>query len=300
MVQRTWLFTPGDDRRKLARATGAAPDALIVDWEDGVDARRKPAARQATRALLEAAASRRLPGASDQGHAGAGSDARRKPSRAKRIGVRVNPAGTSLHARDLEAVAAMRPDFVMLPKVETAVDLEQADALGIALVVLVESARGLEAMPELASASEHVERLAFGALDFCADVHVTWRSPSPVLDYARVRMVVVSRAAGLAAPIDSVFPDLSDLDGLRAEAERSRQAGFGGKMVLHPQQLAPVVAAFAPEPEALERARRILAAYQAAEQRGSVVLEVDGSLVDAPLVRWARQVVADAEALPDE
>ncbi len=293
----TWLFTPGNDRRKLRSGLGAGCAALVVDWEDAVDEHRKDEARAVTAAFFD-----------EEGLGGG----RTPPS--GRVGVRINACASVPFAADLEAVALLRPDFVMISKVERPSDLEAPAMLGVPLVALLESAGAVERVSELAAAAGslahdgeagrptaaplpssrgRVERLGFGALDFCADIHARWRPSGAALAYARARMVLASRHAGLAAPLDGVFPALEDLDGLRDEARLAREMGFGGKMLVHPSQIGPIAQAFAPEAEEVARARRILEAYADARAQGNAVFRLEGSLIDSPTVEWAKQVLAD-------
>lgn len=288
MSERAWLFTPGDDARKLARAWRSDADVLIVDWEDAVDPRHKDAARTTSAGAFAAAArdGRAQPSA-DRGHGASGPGP-------QRVGIRVNARETAFREADLDAVASLSPDFVMLPKLEEPGDLELAGRLAMPLIGLVETARGIEALPELASTSAPLERFAFGALDFCLDVGADWGPDNALLDVARARLVIVSRGAGLMPPLDSVFPILSDIDGLRREATRARAAGCGGKLVVHPDQIGPVAAAFAPDEASVQRARRILAAFLEAREAGVAVASVDGAFVDTPTVAWARRILEEA------
>lgn len=296
MIERTWLFTPGDDARKLARAARSLAHVLIVDWEDGVDQRRKNAARTTSARLFRTGGA--TPGHARDGAAAAAADRDAAAGSRRRVGVRINAPGTAHHTADLDAVASLRPDFVMLPKVEDPSALEPASRLAMPVIALIESARGVEALRELSSAATRLERFAFGALDFCLDVGAEWRPDNALLDVARARLVIASRAADLAQPLDSVFPVLSDADGLRREAARACAAGFAGKMVVHPEQIGPVATAFTPDDARLERARRIMAAFREAREQATAVMRVDGSFVDAPGVAWARRILEEAGEPP--
>lgn len=272
------MFTPGHDLRKLGRGLASGCSALIVDWEDAVAERYKDDARRVSTAF----------------YAGEGLIGDERETGGCRVGVRINPRHSVHFHADLRAVAPLRPSFVMLSKVERVADVEAAAELGIPLVVLIESATALERLAELVAVSPRVERLGFGALDFCADVRARWRPSGAALSYARARLVVVSRHAGLEAPLDSVYPELSDLEGLATEAALARELGFGGKMAVHPAQLQAIASAFAPSDGELRRAREILEAHREAERSGQAVFRLDGMLIDSPTLRWARQVLAEA------
>lgn len=271
MMQRTWLFTPGDDERKLAAAPDAGADALVVDWEDAVAAGREAAARRATGAFFRSA-----------------------PAGAARKGIRVTAPGSPSFADDVAQAEALGADLLVIPKVEDAAALAGLGAEGPPLVPLVESAAGLERAYAIGTASPRVERLGLGGLDYCADVGALWTPEGEALAYPRARLVVVSRAAGLASPIDTVYPDLEDPEGLRREAARGRVLGFRAKFVVHPSQVAIVRDALTPSEAELAHAERVVAAYRDAGRRGDGVLRVDGRLIDAATLRWSLQVLEDA------
>ena len=172
--------------------------------------------------------------------------------------------------------------------------LETFDSLGLPLVPLIESATGLERVHDIVSAIRNVERIAFGSLDLFAEIGVWWDGDSPLLSYARTRISIASRAAGLAAPIDGVHPRLEDLDGLMLDSRKAVQLGFAGKLVVHPRQLDPVRTAFSPDRAEIERARSIVQADERMRRQGVAVHVIDGELIDAPVLRLARRIVAAA------
>ncbi len=271
-----WLFVPGHEERKVRKAFGVGADVVILDWEDGVPPEAKEAAREATRRILASA----------------------RP--AGRVVVRIHGAGTPEHAADLAALEGLAVDGVVLPKAEDPDAVTRlGEAVPLPLILLVESALGLERAFELARAHPRVERLAFGALDYLLDLGVAWSPDGEALLYARSRLVVAGRAAGRAPALDGVWPRLDDPDGLARDAALARRLGFGGKLVVHPRQIPVVRRAFAPTEEEVERARRILAAW-AAREAGTGAIRVDGRLVDRPVVRWAEEVLARARSSEGE
>ncbi|MDR6535119.1 citrate lyase subunit beta/citryl-CoA lyase [Variovorax soli] len=157
-----------------------------------------------------------------------------------------------------------------------------------ALVPLIESAAGLAALDELAAAPQ-VLRLAFGHLDFQSDLGLACEADEPELIPVRLSLVLASRRASIAAPVDGVTPDWRDLDRLAADAARARRGGFGAKLCIHPDQVSPVQAAFAPSAEQLAWARRVDAAMRAA---GGGAINMDGRMVDAPVLRLAQRLLA--------
>jgi citrate lyase subunit beta/citryl-CoA lyase len=229
--------------------------------------------------------------------------------------VRINPLGVrtafsqAIGEADLHAVGCAQLRGVLLPKVEEAADVQQADRLlstleqthglatgSIDLLPILETARGIYNAYAIATAGTRVKRLAFGAGDFTRDIGVRWSRREVESQFARSALVVASRAAGLEPPIDSVWVDLRDQRGLLRSARLARQLGFQGKMLIHPSQVAPVQAAFSPTAPELAFARRVVAAFQEAEQRGAAAIQLDGQFIDYPIVESARRLLALAQS----
>jgi citrate lyase subunit beta/citryl-CoA lyase len=276
-LARTFLFVPADRPERHARALATGADAVIVDLEDAVAPARKAAAREALAASFAA-----LDGAHRQ-----------------RLLVRINAAGTPWHEADCTAAAGWAAQEliagVVLPKAEHAGDLAHiAEAIGpaCALVPLVESAAGLAAADALAAAPQ-VLRLAFGHLDFQADLGLACEADEAELVPVRLALLMASRRAGLAAPIDGVTADWRDAARLAADTARARRGGFGAKFCIHPDQVAPVHAGLGPRADELAWARRVTEAVRAA---GGGVASLDGRMVDAPVLRLAERLLATARA----
>ena len=212
----------------------------------------------------------------------------------QRLLVRVNACGTPWHDGDRALMAQLSVQGlagVVLPKAERAADLASlAAALGPAgvLVPLIESAAGLAALDAIAGAAQ-VLRLAFGHLDFQADLGLSCDAGEAELVPVRLALVLATRRAALAAPIDGVTPDWRDTQRLEAEARRARRGGFGAKLCIHPSQVATVHAALGPTADELAWARRVRDAAQAS---GGGVISLDGRMVDAPVVRLAERLLA--------
>jgi citrate lyase subunit beta/citryl-CoA lyase len=206
---------------------------------------------------------------------------------------RANSLATEWHAEDVAALANL-PGLagLMLPKAEAAGDFSGMRARtgdAIPLFALVETVRGVLNLPELCSAPG-LARLAFGTVDFQVDAGVD--GDGAELDAIRTAMVLRSRMAGLQAPVDGVTTNLTDDIALAADAQRSRRFGFGGKLCVHPRQVAPVNAAFSPTEIEVDWAERVLAALSG--NHGAVA--VDGKLIDKPIVDRARLVLATRDA----
>jgi citrate lyase subunit beta/citryl-CoA lyase len=206
--------------------------------------------------------------------------------------IRVNAPGSKDFLRDLTSLKALNPDGVMVPKAERPELLELLWATGRNVVLLIETALGLERAPDLARALPGLlERLAFGYLDFVADIGANWTITGEALLYARSRIVLASRIGSLEPPLDGVYPTLDDAGGLEEECRAAKVLGFGGKMIVHPKHIAAVQGAFAPTQEELDRARGILEAFEAASKSGQGVLVHQGRFVDRPVVLWAERVL---------
>ena len=266
-IVRTALFVPASRPERIPKALASGADAVIVDLEDAVEPAAKPAARQALVEFLDA-------------HPEA------------RVWVRVNDATTPWHEDDLAALRG-KPGvaIIMLPKAETAAQVAHAGQ-GKPVVPIIETARGLVQVAEVASAPG-VDRLAFGSLDYGVDLAFTpgTEAVEALLDQARGLVLLHSRAAGLAAPLDGVYPDINDIAGLRTAAERACHMGFSGALCIHPSQVETIIAAFMPAPADIDWSQRVLAAQR---ENGAGAFRFEGRMVDAPVLARARQVLARA------
>lgn len=264
---RSWLFVPGNDERKLRKALGSEADVVIVDWEDAVPEGEKRAAREVSARVLAKAEPR------------------------PRVVLRVNHPQSDFFPEDQKALPLPHVTAIVLPKVEAPEVLAPARRMGLPLIAMIESARGLFLALEIAG--DGVERFIFGALDYQKDIGA--RYCRDALLYAKSHLVAASRAVGLLAPIAGVYPFLDDEAGLEAEARHERDLGFAGKTLLHPRQIVPVKRAFAPTAAEIEEARAVLEAFAAARRQGRAVAKLpDGRFIDPPVVAWAEEVLRQA------
>lgn len=264
---RSYLFVPGDRPERHAKALASGADRVVMDLEDAVS----PAAKAEARAQV-AVALQSLP-----------ADER------KRIVVRINDTSTAWFADDLAMLAAAGAVAVMLPKAEQAdtLHLLRSRCPGIALLPLVESARGVLAAQALA-AVPGVDRLVFGTLDFALDLDL---SGDPFgFDHAASQLALASRAAGIASPVAGVTPEIADDDRLRADLARARAHGFGAKLCIHPRQVPVLHAALLPSDSELDWARRVVAATDGQP----AAVQVDGRMVDRPVLQRAQALLARA------
>ena len=265
---RSFLFAPGSDERKLVRALDCGADAVVADLEDAVAAPEKPAARElATRLLSEA-----------------DTDALRL--------VRVNAVDTEWHDADVAATARSGIDGVVLPKATAEAVTAVGDAVELPLVAIVETPTGLREAFAIAS-HERVVALVLGAIDLGLALGLEPRADAQEILFARSSVVVDSAAAGLRGPVDRVWVDVRDLEGLARDCAFGRSLGFRGKALVHPDQVAVTHEAFAPSAGELERAREIVAAYELAAADGRGVVALDGEMIDLPVVERARQLLSD-------
>ena len=282
---RSLLFAPGNHARRREKAFECGADAVILDLEDAVPPAEKPEARAAVAAMLAAP----------------------RPGQAW---VRVNGVDTPWCWADLDALVRAGLDGIVVPKVEEPGQLRIVDwvvsqlererglaAGGIELVALVETARGVAAAPAIAAACPRLSRLSYGIADYSLDVGLEPSDDEAELAWVRAALVQASRVAGLEPPVDSVVVQVRDGERFRASAQRARRAGLRGKLCLHPDQVPLANEVFSPASEEIERARAIVAAFEAAEAGGSAAVAIGGEFVDYPVVARARGVLELADRI---
>jgi citrate lyase subunit beta/citryl-CoA lyase len=279
MPLRSFLFAPGNHPRRVEKALTLDADAVILDLEDAVAIAEKPATRDAVVAAYA-------------------------QPRTGRLYVRVNAADSEFCHGDVTAIVRDGLDGIILPKVETAATLQTIDWLltnlererglmpgAIDLIPIIETARGLRDIDAILAPATRVKRCAFGAGDFTLDVNMIWSRAEGELAYARARVVTASRAAGIEAPLDTVWVDLQDEEGLDASTRTALALGFQGKMCIHPNQIAVVNRVFTPTNAEIDFAERVVAAFAAAEQAGSAAIQLDGKFIDYPIVYRAQRTL---------
>lgn len=269
---RSWLFVPASRPERFAKAAASGADRVILDLEDAVAPADK---RAACRALLEVSLPSRVP-----------------------LYVRVNGHGTEWFEEDLAVAARLPVAGVLLPKADSGEHVQlAATALpdGQRVVPLVETALGLWNVLEVARAPK-AERLAFGALDFQLDTGM--RDEGDAMAFARSRVVVASRVARIAPPVDSVTLAIDDEAAVARDAERGLRFGFAGKLCIHPRQLAPVNRVFQPSEADVEWATALLEAVAARTPGDGATFSFRGTMVDRPVLERARQILGQAGKVP--
>jgi citrate lyase subunit beta/citryl-CoA lyase len=251
---RSFLFVPANRPDRYAKAAAAGADAVILDLEDAVAADAKAKAREAL-----------------------SMDFSERP-----VLLRVNAVRTPWHESDIEYARSLPFAAIILPKAENAVSVARfASEVQKPVIALIESAAGLANAREIAAA-EGVVQLAFGSVDFCADLGC--QHQREVLLPPRFELVLASRLAGIAAPIDGVTVEVKSPETAHADAAHARALGMGGKLCIHPTQIEPVMSAFRPSESEIEWARKVIAS-------GDGAVTVDGAMVDEPVRIRARAIL---------
>lgn len=286
---RSWLYVPGDRPDRVAKALSSAADAVIIDLEDAVADGAKDAARRNAADAIDR-------------HAG---------DRVRPLFVRVNAIGDDRARDDITAVVRRGISGVRLPKCDDASDVVEAARLievaeraaglptgTVCLVPGIESAKGVANAAAIAAADARVIALGFGAADFARDLGLTPGPDGLETLYARSQLVIVSRVAGIRAPIESVQTDIGDLDRLARTTRAARALGFFGRSAIHPSQIDVLNEVFTPDEREIARARQIVDAAERALSDGHGAVRLpSGELVDLAIVRRAQDTLLLAREL---
>jgi len=266
MRLRSLLFVPGSRPDRFDKAASAGADTIILDLEDAVAPADKNAARAAIRDWLSS----------------------QHTAQQRAAMIRINAVGTPWHSDDLALAPLPNVTAIMLPKAEHTQDIAAVIQAGATRVIpLLETAAGIAAANEIA-ATPGVLRLAFGSIDFQVDLGMRDAHEDELI-YFRSQLILASRLAGIASPIDGVTTTIDDTARLRIDVARARRLGFGGKLCIHPRQIEEVHAGFTPDAETLAWAHRVIAA-----STGGGVVTVDGKMVDKPVWLRAEAILREA------
>ena len=268
---RSYLYVPGNDARRIEKAFASEADAVILDLEDAIAPSRKEDARKTVADML-------------------------RSKQEKPVFVRINAPGSALAEEDIEAVVGLSLSGLRLPKAESPEAVrrvaERLENLGCeaSIQCLIESALGLELAFEIARAHEKVVGMSLGEADLAADLGV--RGDAGLL-YARSRVVAATRGAGLPSPVQSVYTNVRDKDGLRRSTEEGKNMGFVGRSAIHPAQIEVINEVFTPTEEEVAEAKELLSRLEesAGTGTGAFALE-DGRFVDEAVVGSARLTLA--------
>ena len=272
--RRTALYMPGSNPRAIEKARSLPCDAVILDLEDAVAPDAKVAARDAVLAALAFGGF---------GH--------------REVTVRVNGFGTPWMVEDFARVAAGRPDAIVVPKVDTPEQAAEAVRLaaGVPVWAMIESPRAVLDADRIA-AVDGVTALLAGMADFAKDIGARPGIDRLEILYALQRMLIAARAAGIVA-LDGVHADIHDLAGLEVACRQGAAMGFDGKTLVHPNQIEPANRAFSPDPAAIDEARGLIAAHEAALGEGRGVTTHNGRMVEVLHVEAARRLLAFADVI---
>lgn len=281
--RRSMLYMPGNNPNMLQNCCCLGADGLLLDLEDAVSPDCKDEARRLLTYFM-----RNL----DFGNT--------------EVTVRINGTDTPWWRDDLKEIIPARPHAVRLPKCEDPADIRELDSAiseietaegipsgSIEIHAMIETAAAVERASEIARACSRVSAITLGGQDLAADIGVRRSKEGVEILYARSRVVIAARAAGIAC-FDTVFTDINDAEGLYKEASLAAQLGFTGKAAIHPSQVRVINEAFRPEERAIRHAEKVVAAAKEAKIKSIGVYAVDGNMVDGPVVRQALAVLAQA------
>jgi len=285
-MRRSMLFLPGNNPNMLINGNCLGSDAVIFDLEDAVSPAEKDAARILVRNTM-----------------------RYMDFRGCEIIVRINSVDTAFWKKDLDMILPYKPALILLPKSGSAADVLAADAymteleekLGfekntVGLMPLIETAAGVENSFAIASATKRVQALFLGAEDLTADLQCKRTKEGREIEYARTRLVVAARAAGVQV-YDTPFTDVNDDEGIVVDAQLAKALGFSGKASISPRHVEVINAVFSPTQKEIDYAYEVMEAIETAKAQGKGAIALHGKMIDAPIVARAQQTISMAEEL---
>ncbi|MFJ5769023.1 HpcH/HpaI aldolase/citrate lyase family protein [Psychrobacillus sp. NPDC093180] len=276
-LARSYLFVPGTNKDMIKKAIASDADCIILDLEDAVALAEKEKAREAVKESLI------------------------RFSKDKEIFVRINDCETSFWEEDLICAVANGAAGVVVPKSESEQNIrlvcqkvreattESSSAFQV--IPLIETAKGVQFVYAIAAADEMISKMAFGSIDFSLDIGCELSASGMELLFARSQIVIASRAAGIEAPIDTVFADFNDAAGFENEAKIARQLGFKAKLIIHPKQIQIINQLFSPSEQEISNAMAIVKAFEEAEENGVASIAVNNQMVDYPVYKKAKRLL---------
>lgn len=285
-MRRSMLFLPGNNPNMLINGNCLGSDSVIFDLEDAVSPAEKDAARILVRNTM-----------------------RYMDFKGCEIIVRINSIDTTEWQKDIREILPCKPGLILLPKTGSAADVQTVDAfiteveqeLGyekntVGLMPLIETALGVENAFAIASSSSRVQALFLGAEDLTADLHCKRTKEGREIEYARTRLVVAARAAGVEV-YDTPFTDVNDDEGILTDAMLAKALGFTGKASISPRHVEVINQVFSPTQQDVDYAYEVMDAIRLAKEQGKGAIALHGKMIDAPIVARAQQTIAMAEAL---
>jgi citrate lyase subunit beta / citryl-CoA lyase len=281
MIGRSASFTPANSPSRINATVAIKSDSLVFDLEDSVSPEEKDSARILLREALKSL----------------------DFLKGRSVLIRVNDPATDLFADDINEIVPLGRFPLIIPKASETAIYEaniRLDALeakfGLKnktpLIALIETPQGVESVNDILKASDRIIGVLFGAEDFTSAMGIPRTKEVSQLLYARSRISIAARVADIEA-LDTPFPDIDDVDGLRREALSARQLGFTGKQAIHPSQISIIHEVFSPTPDEIENARKIVAAFN--EKGGTGVISVDGKMVDKPVFQRAQMLLKKSQ-----
>ena len=285
-MRRSMLFLPGNTPNMIINGDSLGADSIILDLEDAVSPDEKDSARLLVRSALK-----------DMGFKGV------------EITVRINSIDTDYWKHDLDAIIPLRPNLIMPPKASCAEDIRTVDAYieeverrngievgTVKLIPLIETALGVENAYRIASACPRVAAIFLGGEDLTADLRCKRTKEGNEIDYARKRLVMAARAAGVDV-YDTPFTDVNDDEGIEVDAEYAKSLGFTGKSAIAPRHVKVINAVFSPSEKDIEYAKLVFEAIRIGKEQGKGAVSLRGKMIDKPIVERARQTLAAAKQL---
>ncbi|MBM6985501.1 MAG: HpcH/HpaI aldolase/citrate lyase family protein [Acidaminococcaceae bacterium] len=288
-LYRTLLFVPGNNPSQMVNSEIYGADSIIYDLEDAVSVHEKDAARDLVRHFLM----------------------EHRPSGC-RVGIRINGQDTPYYDEDVRTMIPLKPDFLRLPKSETAEDIRKLDVLmtecekgagievgSIKIIATIETALGVYNAFRIAKASARLIAIGLGAEDFRTDMHMTRSEDAQEILFARNLISLSAHAAGVL-PLDYVFSNFKNTEGFLADVKLGKMLGFTGKSVIHPSQIPIVHSVYTPTDTEIETAKNVVAAYKDAMEHASGVIQLNGKMIDMPIVVRAQNTLEQAKAAGKE
>lgn len=286
MIRRSMLFLPGTTPAIVVNGATLQADSIIIDLEDAVNPAEKDAARILAKYVVK-----------------------EMQDSSCEVVIRINGLSTPFWEKDLEVVVPSRPDAILLPKTDGVEDLKKIsrvigdiemengiDLGAVKIICLIETAKGLKNVYEIADFGDRVVALFFGAADFATDMQIKRTTSSIEMNYAKSRLVNAARSAGIDC-YDTPFLDTDNIDGLKAELEMARNFGFSGKAAINPRQVSYINEWFSPSKEELRYAHAVLEALKKAAEMGRGVVMLGNQMIDGPDILRAKRIIEIESAI---
>jgi citrate lyase subunit beta/citryl-CoA lyase len=286
-IIRSALYVPGNHDERTLKVFRYSSDAIIFDLEDAVPLNEKEYARNLVEQRII-----------------------NKPAGNHVICVRINSIDTQMSFMDIQSIVNQGLDCIVVPKVESVRDIHIVDWLigqfetirnldfqYIKLIPIIETPKGIMNVNQIAKSSKRIKTLAFGQGDFTSQTGMVWDKSNPALITIRSQLVVASAAAGLEAPMDVVYPDINNVEGLKEDAKLGHMIGCQGKTCIHPKQIETINNIYTPNSKVVNQSKKIYEAFVNAERAGVASFTIDGQFVDYAIVEKAKKVLELAEIL---